>query len=244
MTEPIRLSKRMTELGMCSRREADEFIEQGWVRVDGQVVDVLGSRVMPDQKIELVRRAAAVQAERITILLNKPAGILAGPGEPGIHPAWQLIKPESQFARDRSGIHVLKRHFTHLAVAGWLDLSASGLLVLTQDGRVSKTLIADDLDFEKEYRVQVAGEITDEMIGLLNSTYTIDGETWKAAKVSRQSDQQLRFVLRESRKKQIQELCEAVGLRVIGIRRLRIGQVSLGDLPEGKWRFLRQDERF
>ncbi|GHD56474.1 pseudouridine synthase [Jeongeupia chitinilytica] len=244
MTDSIRLSKRMTELGLCSRREADEFIEQGWVRVDGQVVDVLGSRVFPHQKIELQRRATAVQAERVTILLHKPAGFLAGPGEPGIRPAWQLVKPETHFAGDRSGIHPLKRHFSHLAAAGWLDLAASGLLVLTQDGRVAKALLADDLDYEKEYQVRVAGTITEEMVSLLNRTYTIDGVTWKAAKVSQQSDAQLRFVLRESHKKQIQELCEAVGLRVVSIKRLRIGRIGLKDLPEGQWRFLGQNERF
>ncbi|BCL74703.1 RNA pseudouridylate synthase [Jeongeupia sp. HS-3] len=244
MTDTIRLSKRMTELGLCSRREADEFIEQGWVRVDGHVVDVLGSRIRPDQTIELVRQASAVQSERVTLIVHKPVGFLAGPGEPGIHPAWQLIKADTHYAGDRSGINLLKRHLNHLAPAGWLDLNASGLLVLTQDGRVSKRLIADDLDYEKEYLVRFAGDITDEIISMLNCTYTIDGVTWKAAKVSRQSEQYLRFVLRETRKRQIQELCEAVGLRVISVKRLRIGRISLGDLPEGQWRYLGQHERF
>jgi 23S rRNA pseudouridine2604 synthase len=243
MTESIRLSKRMTELGMCSRREADEFIEQGWVKVDGVVVNTLGSRVVPEQKITLERQATVFQAERVTILMHKPVGYVSGPAEPGDRPAWTLIKAETRFIGDRTGINFLKKHMHNLAPAGRLDVDTSGLLVLTQDGRIAKKLLSD-VDVEREYAVQVEGMLSTEGLKQLNNGLSLDDERLKPTKVSWQSEDSLRFVLRENRPRQIRRMCEMVGLRVIAIRRLRIGRISLSDLPVGQWRYLRMDERF
>lgn len=242
--DTVRLSKRMTELGLCSRREADEFIEMGLVKVDGVVVNVLGSRVRPDQKIELTRQAMALQAERVTILLHKPVGYVSGPAEPGERPAWQLIKSETRSREDRSGYTFLKKHLNYLAPAGKLDVDSSGLLVLTQDGRIARKLIADEGDFEQEYLAWVEGEITPECLQQLSRGLELDGETLKPVKVTRQSDRQLRFALRENRKRQIRRMCELVGLQVTAVKRIRIGRVALGDLEQGQWRYLRPDERF
>lgn len=240
----LRLSKRMAELGLCSRREADEYIESGWVKVDGVVVDVLGSRVLPTQRIELDKRAATAQMQRVTVLLNKPVGFVSGQAEHGYKPAWLLVTPENRYVGDRSGIEFNKRHLHGLAPAGRLDIDSVGLLVLTQDGRIAKKLIGEDSGVEKEYLVRVEGTLSPEQLKLLNHGLSLEGQALKPAKVSWQNEDQLRFVLREGKKRQIRRMCELVGLRVVGLKRIRIGQIPLADLPAGQWRYLKEGEKF
>lgn len=234
----------MAELGLCSRREADEYIARGWVRVDGVVVDVLGSKVLPEQKIELQRQAQAAQAQRVTILINKPVGYVSGQAEKGYEPASVLVRPEHHWAGDNSGIRFERDHLKGLAPAGRLDIDSVGLLVLTQDGRVAKTLIGENSPVDKEYLVRVTGRLSAEGLQRLNHGLSLDGEALKPAKVSWQNEDQLRFILNEGKKRQIRRMCELVGLRVVGLKRIRIGRITLGDLPQGKWRYLRADERF
>ena len=240
----IRLSKRMTELGLCSRREADEYIEKGWVRVDGRVVSELGSRVKPDQKVELDRRGQTAQDSRVTILLNKPVGYVSGQAEDGYEPASVLITAENRWAEDPSENRYLRTHHRGLAPAGRLDIDSIGLLVFTQDGRIARALIGDDSSIEKEYHVRVEGSLTDEGLKLLNHGLSLDGDALRPAKVSWLNEDQLRFVLREGKKRQIRRMCELVGLKVVGLKRVRIGRVMLGNLPPGQWRYLGQDELF
>jgi 23S rRNA pseudouridine2604 synthase len=248
MNEPVRLSKRMSELGLCSRREADEWIERGWVRVDGSVVSVLGSKVLPHQKITIERQASAEQAKRVTILLNKPMGYVSGQAEDGYQPAVVLIKPEARWSEDKAPVQFHGSQLRSLVPAGRLDIDSTGLLVLTQDGRIAKQLIGEDTSVEKEYlvRVQYAkpGKFPDSDLRLLNHGLSLDGKKLLPAKVTWQNEDQLRFILREGKKRQIRRMCEAVGLRVVGLKRVRIGGVKLGNLPVGEWRYLRDDERF
>ncbi|MDN0082974.1 S4 domain-containing protein [Crenobacter sp. SG2305] len=242
--DTIRLSKRMTELGLCSRREADEFIEMGLVKVDGVVVNVLGSRVRPDQTIELTRQALAQQAERVTVLLNKPVGYVCGPAGPGERPAWQLIKPETRSRVDRSGYTFLKKHTHNLAPAGQLEVDSDGLLVLTQDGRIARKLIADVADYEQEWLVWVDGGLSEAVLAQLAAGVEINGVLAKPAKVSRQSDTQLRFTLRDNTPRLLRRLCDAAGLHVAQVKRIRIGRIALGNLDVGQWRYLEPHERF
>ncbi|MDB5775265.1 MAG: pseudouridylate synthase [Herbaspirillum sp.] len=248
MTESVRLSKRMSELGLCSRREADEWIERGWVRVDGSVVAVLGSKVLPHQKITVERQAAAEQSKRATILLNKPVGYVSGQAEDGHKHAISLITPQTHWAEDRSTTLFHPTQLRSLVAAGRLDIDSVGLLVLTQDGRIAKQLIGEDSSVEKEYLVRVAygkaGRLPDSDLKLLNHGLTLDGKPLKPAKVRWQNDDQLNFTLREGKKRQIRRMCEAVGLKVLGLKRVRIGGVKLSDLPEGQWRYLTPDEDF
>jgi len=245
----MRLSKRMSELGLASRREADEWIANGWVRVDGRVVSELGSRVLPGQHITIDAKARHQQAQRVTVLLHKPVGYVSGQAEDGYEPAVVLVTPQNQWREDRSGIRFLPSHLRGLAPAGRLDIDSVGLLVLTQDGRVARQLIGDDSEIEKEYLVRVQpaeghGPLTDDGLALLNHGLELDGEALRPARVEWVNADQLRFVLKEGKKRQIRRMCEAVGLAVVGLKRVRIGGVMLGDLPPGQWRYLRRDEGF
>lgn len=243
MTEPVRLSKLMSERGLCSRREADAYIEKGWVFVDGQMVNVLGTRVDPDCDIKLAGAAKASQELRVTLLLHKPIGFVSSQPEPGYQPAVTLIRKETQWPG--SGGPAFKPGMLKgLAPAGRLDIDSTGLLVLTQDGRVAKQLIGDDSDVEKEYLVRVSGQLSEQGLKLLNHGLELDGRKLRPARVAWQNADQLRFILKEGRKRQIRRMCELVGLKVLGLKRVRIGQVRLGDLPLGQWRYLRPDERF
>jgi len=242
--EDPRLSKRMSEMGLCSRREADEWIENGWVTVDGTVVDVLGARVSPLACIEIAQAAAQHQSEQVTILLNKPLGYVSGQAEDGHTPALALITPENRWADDPSGTTFKRVHLRGLAPAGRLDIDSTGLIVFTQDGRVAKRLIGSHSEVEKEYLVRVEGKLDDAGMKLLQHGLELDGVKLKPARVSWQNEDQLRFVLREGRKRQIRRMCELVGLTVTGLKRVRSGSVSLGPLPVGRWRYLRRDEKF
>ena len=244
MAEPIRLSKLMSERGLCSRREADTYIERGLVFVDGRRISELGTKVDPSCAIRLDRAASTQQQQRVTILLHKPVGYVSGQPEPGFQPAVVLIRPETLWQDGRAGQAFHPLHLKGLAPAGRLDIDSTGLLVLTQDGRIAKQLIGENSEVEKEYLVRVEGRLDDKGLALLNHGLSLDGRKLRPAKVAWQNADQLRFVLKEGRKRQIRRMCELVGLKVAGLKRVRIGRVRLGDLPLGQWRYLRDDETF
>jgi 23S rRNA pseudouridine2604 synthase len=243
--EGERLSKRMAALGLASRREADEWIEAGWVRVNGKLA-VLGLRVQPDVRIEIDPRARREQLQRMTVLLHKPIGYVSGQAEDGYEPAVVLVTRENRWSEDH--INGPTNALRGLAPAGRLDIDSTGLLVLTQDGRVARTLIGEDSPIEKEYLVRVRrtqpGPLPPEAMAALQHGLLLDGKPLKPAKVSWANEDQLRFVLREGKKRQIRRMCEQVGLEVTGLKRVRIGSVVLGKLPLGQWRYLRADESF
>jgi 23S rRNA pseudouridine2604 synthase len=237
-----RISKLMAQRGMCSRREADAYIERGLVYVNGEKVTQLGTRCAPDAQIELAARARNQQAALATILLHKPVGYVSGQAEDGYPPAVVLVKPDTQMAGDYQRFR--PQHLKGLAPAGRLDIDSTGLLVLTQDGRVARQLIGADSEIEKEYLVRVEGKLDEEGLNRLNHGLSLDGKPLKRARVRWQNEDQLQFILKEGKKRQIRRMCELVGLRVTGLKRVRIGRVALGDLPIGQWRFLRPDEKF
>ncbi len=242
------MSKQLSDQGIASRREADDWIAAGWVRVDGTMA-VLGQRVRPGQRIDIDPAARNEQARSVTILLNKPVGYVSGQAEDGYPPAASLVTEANRWAedgRERRPFH--PGHARGLAPAGRLDIDSTGLLVLTQDGRIAKLLIGERSLVEKEYLVRVAhafeGGVPDATLQLLRHGLELDGEALKPAKVSWTNEDQLRVVLQQGKKRQIRRMCEAVGLQVVGLKRVRIGSVVLGKLPSGQWRYLRDDERF
>jgi 23S rRNA pseudouridine2604 synthase len=242
--EKVRVSKLMSQQGLCSRREADGYIERGWVFVDGERVTELGTRIDPASKITLNRAAQASQQARVTLLLNKPIGYVSAQAEPGYKPAVSLVKAESHFSGDRSPLVFTPMHLRGLAPAGRLDIDSTGLLVLTQDGRIAKQLIGEDSSVEKEYLVRVTGRLSKAGLALLHHGLSLDGEPLRPAEVGWINQDQLRFVLRQGKKRQIRRMCELVGLEVVGLKRIRIGRVKLGDLPMGQWRYLATGEVF
>jgi 23S rRNA pseudouridine2604 synthase len=243
----------MSELGLCSRREADEWIEKGWVLVDGERIDTLGTKVRPDQRIEIDPAAEAAQASQVTVLIHKTVGFVSGQAEDGYQPAITLVTPENRWEGDHSDIRFSVSHLRQLAPAGRLDIDSTGLLVLTQDGRIAKQLIGGHSEIDKEYLVRVAygehatdveSQFPPESLALLRHGLSLDDVPLKTAQVSWQNGEQLRFVLREGKKRQIRRMCELVGLEVIGLKRVRMGRVMLGALPPGQWRYLAPDETF
>jgi 23S rRNA pseudouridine2604 synthase len=240
----MRLSKRMSELGLASRREADEWIPRGLVRVDGVVVDQLGSKVRPEQIITVDEAATTEQSSRVTILLNKPIGYVSGQAEDGHTPASTLVGVRTHWIGDGAPIRFTPMHARGLAPAGRLDIDSTGLLVLTQDGRVAKLLIGENSSIEKEYLVRVEGRLPLAALQLLNHGLEMDGAPLKPAKVEWANADQLRFVLTEGKKRQIRRMCEMVGLQVTALKRIRIGRIPLGNLPMGQWRYLKKNEMF
>ena len=234
----------MAAQGLCSRREADSYIERGWVFVDGERVSELGTRIYPNQKITLSRAAAAEQTARVTILLNKPIGYVSGQPEPGYTPAVSLVSRATHWKEDRGPLRFQPSHLKGLAPAGRLDIDSQGLLVLTQDGRIARQLIGEDSAIEKEYLVRVEGTLSARNLELLNHGLELEGTPLKPARVAWQNREQLRFILQEGKKRQIRRMCELVGLKVTGLKRVRIGCVRLGELPLGEWRYLGAEERF
>ncbi len=239
----------MSQLGLASRREADEWIAAGYVRVDGRIVDELGSRVLPEQQVTIDARARQLQAQKVTILINKPVGFVSGQAEDGHQPAVTLLEPRNQWRDDHSGIAWTREHLRGLAPAGRLDIDSVGLLVLTQDGRIARQLIGEDSGVEKEYRVRVRpapghAPLDDVGLALLRHGLELDGEPLREAQVDWIDPEQLGFVLRQGKKRQIRRMCEAVGLEVLRLERVRIGRVLLGDLPLGRWRYLGLAESF
>ncbi|WP_249931132.1 pseudouridine synthase [Ramlibacter sp. 2FC] len=254
--DTVRLNKRMADLGLCSRREADEWIERGWVRVDGELA-TMGLQVGAQARITVDRQAQGQQAQQVTILINKPVGYVSGQAEDGHQPAASLVQARNHWRGDPSPTRFSPAQLRGLAPAGRLDIDSVGLLVLTQDGRVARQLIAEDSLVDKEYLVRVsyatpAGEVTTDVqaafppgqLARLRHGLSLDGKPLKPARVDWQNPEQLRFVLTEGKKRQIRRMCELVGLKVVGLKRIRIGGVTLGQLPLGQWRYLGPQERF
>lgn len=237
MTDSTRLSKRIAELIPCSRREAEQYIEGGSVKVDGRVIEEPGFRVLPQQQVELMPEARLAAVEPVTILLHKPLGADSGA-------ALQLITSGTLAPDDRSGLRFLKRHIAGLTLTNLLETDASGLVIFTQDWRVVRRLIDDAARIEQEYIVEVAGELAPDGLALLNHDLTFNGKALPPVKVSWQNETRLRFALKGFQRGLIAHLCEKVGLKVLSMKRLRIGRISLAGLPGGQWRYLLGHERF
>ena len=242
--EQVRISKILSEKGLCSRREADRYIEQGLVLLDGEVVSELGTRAFRSQKVELMKKASSIQASKATVILNKPVGYISHlDDEKEFTPASSLVTPDNFYINNNVRQNS-RFNTTGLAPAGRLDIDSSGLLVLTQDGRIAKQIIGENAIIEKEYLVRIDGTLNDTSMDLLNHGLSLDDYKLKPAKVFWQNEDQLSFTLIEGRHRQIRRMCDLVGVKVVGLKRVRIGNVRLGDIPTKRWRFLNSNESF
>lgn len=254
MNSPVRLAKRLAELVVCSRREAELYIAGGWVTVDGQVVEE-PQFMVSEQKVELHPEAKLTPLEPVTILFNQPPSPQSSPASGGggerekqlsdpVEFTPPLLCADTRAADDHSGIRILKQHFVRLTQCLPLQAQASGLAVLTQDYRVSRKLSDDAASIEQEYVVEVAGELIEDGLKLLNHGLSYNGKALPPIKVSWQNETRLRFALKGVQPGQIAHMCSSVGLQVLGMKRLRIGRVSMAKLQPGQWRYLLGYERF
>lgn len=242
--ELVRLSKVMADQGICSRREADLCIEKGWVKVDGVVVDQLGSKVSPKAQITLLEDAYQWIKSKLTVMINKPVGYVSGQAEDNYKPASTLLTEANQVRSPGDGAAPSRLQMMSLAPAGRLDIDSWGLLILTQDGRVARSIISPDSRMKKEYLVWVDGQITPAKVAKLCHGLSLDNKELLPAEVEHIKDNQLRFVLQEGKKRQIRRMCELVGLEVTGLLRTRVGPILLGNLKPNQWRYLSRKEIF
>jgi 23S rRNA pseudouridine2604 synthase len=237
--EPQRVNRWLAQSGVCSRREAEALIAQGLVSIDGEVVGDVGRKIEPGQTLVLADKASAGLAEALTVLINKPVGVVSAQPEPGQVPAVRLLTREALVGESPR----IPDRDTQLAPVGRLDRDSRGLLMLSEDGVVARAVIGPASKLEKEYRIKVAGQVTGRKLALLRHGLQLDGRQLKPADVASIADQRLRFVLTEGRNRQIRRMCELVDLEVTDLLRVRIGPIKLGDLPERRWRVLTPDER-
>ena len=237
--EPQRVNRWLAQSGVCSRREAEALIVHGLVSIDGQVVTDPGRKIEPGQTLLLADEAGEALQSALTVVFHKPIGVVSAQPEPGQVPAIRLLTREALVGDSP----LIPDPDTSLAPVGRLDMDSRGLLILSEDGVVAKAVIGPASDIDKEYLVTVEGEVSEEKLRRLRHGLALDGRQLKPAKVMVTSEQTLRIRLKEGRNRQIRRMCELVGLAVVDLFRVRIGPLSLGDLPEGCWRVLTAEER-
>lgn len=236
--EPQRINKWLGQSGVCSRREADALIAEGFVSIDGETVTDAGRKIEPGQTLTLAERGAAALAAGVTIVLHKPVGYVSGQPEPGKIPAVRLLT-----ADNRVGEGEAPAADASLPPIGRLDEDSRGLLLLSSDGVAAKAVIGPESRLDKEYLVRVEGDVTEKKLKILRHGLMLDGRQLKPARVSRMESFRLKFILREGRNRQIRRMCEMVDLKVVDLIRVRVGPIRLDGLPEGKWRMITPEER-
>lgn len=234
--EPQRVNKWLAAEGVCSRREAEELIAKGLISIDGARVDDPGRKIGPGQTIEV---GDAQTRPQISVVVNKPVGVVSAQPEGDQVPAARLLTRANLVGAPRN----MPTKRTRLAPLGRLDQDSHGLLLLSEDGVLAKAVIGPESKLDKEYLVRVAGQVSERKLALLRHGLSLDGRQLKPAQVSIVEDRRLRFVLMEGRNRQIRRMCELVDLDVTDLKRVRIGPLELGDLPEGKWRAVAPEER-
>jgi 23S rRNA pseudouridine2604 synthase len=237
--EPQRVNRWLAQSGVCSRREAEALIAKGLVSIDGARVDDPGRKIETGQTLVLADSAEDLLAATLSVVMHKPVGVVSAQPEHGQTPAVRLITRESLWGESAT----IPGRENRLAPAGRLDMDSRGLLILSEDGVVAKAVIGPASSLEKEYQVRVTGPITEPKLSLLRHGLQLDGRQLRPAEVDVIHGQQLRFVLKEGRNRQIRRMCDLVGLRVVDLFRVRIGALRLGDLPEGRWRPMSDEER-
>ncbi|WAT14180.1 rRNA pseudouridine synthase [Xanthomonas fragariae] len=236
MSDPIRLDKCVAAAFGCSRGEARQYIEGGWVGVNGVIVEEPQALATVAQ-VTLAPDAVLEHAKPATLLLHKAAGV-------STEAALALVTPVTRSALDQSDMRVLKQHFLRLNAPLPLEDEASGLLVLSQDGRVLRRLSADASSIEQEFLVEVRGELRPYGMARLAHGLVYQQRSLSPCKVSWQNEERLRFAIKHVQPGQLRYMCGEVGLEMVSVRRLRIGGVSLGKLAIGQWRYLPTGQRF
>ena len=239
----IRLAKRVAEMIPCSRSEAEQYIAGGWISVDGVLVEEPAARVADEQDVVIHPDATLAEIAPVTILLHKPAGYNAGVGSNG-EAATSLLSAESLLPADHGKQRFLRRHVAKLTLCSPLESTASGLVVYTQDFRIARKLVDEGAKVEQEFIVEVAGDIREGGLALLNHGLSFNGKEIPPMKVSWQNETRLRFALKGPKPGQILHMCRMVNLSIVSMKRIRIGRMPMSSLPAGQWRYLHDYERF
>ena len=237
--EPQRVNRWLAQSGVCSRREAEDLISRGLVSIDGELVSDLGRKIEANQTLVLADPSDGTAQASLSLVLNKPVGVVSAQPEKGQVPAVRLLTAAALVGESPT----IPGRDTSLAPLGRLDMDSHGLLILSEDGVLAKAVIGPTSALDKEYLVRVTGSVTEAKLAKLRHGLSLDGRQLKPAKVSLAGEQRLHFVLNEGRNRQIRRMCELVDLAVVDLLRTRIGPLRLGDLPEGRWRLLTADER-
>lgn len=237
--EPQRINKWLAQSGVCSRREAEALIAQGLVSIDGETVEDAGRKILKGQTLTLSDAATTELNSAVSILIHKPAGYVSGQPEPGQIPAVRLLTREAVWGAPAA----VPRKDDSLPPLGRLDKDSRGLLLVSNDGVLAKALIGPQSELDKEYYVSVIGDLTEEKMERLRYGLELDGRELRPAQVELIGDKRLRIILNEGRNRQIRRMCELVELKVVDLFRVRIGPLTLGDMPEGRWRPITGQER-
>ncbi|MBC5782250.1 RNA-binding protein [Ramlibacter sp. USB13] len=234
--EPQRLSKVVAALAKCSRREAEQYIAEGWVRVDGRCVEEPFFRVAATQRVEVDPQARLQRPVRATYLWHKPAGVRN-------EEALAQLGPATHWAGDASGIRYAKGHGTGLQLLMPLPMEAAGLSVFSQDDGIVRKLTEDAALLEQELVAEVAGTAAPDALARLGRGL-VPAKELPPARVSWQSETRLRLAAKGIAADRVPALCAEAGLQLVSLRRIRIGRVPMAALPAGQWRYLPTGERF
>jgi 23S rRNA pseudouridine2604 synthase len=219
------------------------LIAKGLISIDGERVEDLGRKIHAGQTLAVADEAGTQLQRQLTILIHKPVGVVSAQPEARQIPAIRLATKDALWGDHLGPAVQIPDAKTRLAPVGRLDMDSRGLLILSEDGVLAKAVIGPESDLEKEYLVQVEGAVSEKKLALLRHGLELDHRKLKPARVALVEPGRLRFILKEGRNRQIRRMCEAVDLRVVDLFRLRIGPISLGDLPEGRWRPMTAAER-
>ncbi|CAB5112685.1 LSU rRNA pseudouridine(2605) synthase (EC [Olavius algarvensis associated proteobacterium Delta 3] len=224
--DTVRLQKFLSLAGVCSRRKGEALIQEGRVRVNGEVVKVLGTKIDPEIDVVMVdENIVRADVELRYVILNKPAGYVTSCRQPGDQIVLDLVDISER-----------------LYPVGRLDKNSTGLLLLTNDGRLHHRLSHPSFDHEKEYDVVVNKPISDKALRRMAEGIHLKGRKTRPAEVRRMGPRRFRITLKEGRNRQIRRMVKAVGHHVAHLRRLRVGNLLLGRLAEGQWRYLTKKE--
>lgn len=222
-----RLQKIFSASGVCSRRTAEEYLKQGRVAVNGITAE-LGAQADPDVDLITLDGVPVTAGHRRTyLMLNKPRG---------------YVTTLSDERGRKTVADLVSGCGARVWPVGRLDLDSEGLLLMTDDGEMTNKLIHPSHEVEKEYLVWVKGEITPQTLEKLSRPMTLDGQKLRPAKVARRGECSLSIIIHEGKNRQVRRMCASVGLTVTRLKRIREGELRLGELPVGKWRPLTEEE--
>ncbi|WP_246514763.1 pseudouridine synthase [Desulfonema limicola] len=223
----MRLQKFLSSAGVCSRRKGEEYIKNGRIKVNGRIITQPGTKVDPDiDQVEIDSRQVCLEENIVYIAMNKPLGYVTTCEQPGDKIIMDIIDiPERVYP------------------AGRLDKDSTGLLLLTNDGSLHHRLLHPSFDHEKEYEVTVGRPISEGALRKLGKGMPLMGTKTRTAQIRRLSSNRFRIVLKEGKNRQIRRMVRKVGEHVAALKRIRIANIRLGSLDEGKWRYLTEKEK-